>query len=198
MTTTNTIPQVNATVKLNADVNLISLAPFAGKNLKVIKHENGTISAPIFLLVEDEEGSTIFVAPDYVTEVSDVDQVEGETVAELEFKLASIKGNDPAAEGRRAAIKEEIARAMFRTEPTTTNEDTTMTTYAIYSKQGADFGLWTAATEAAALYDMHEDAGYGHVVSYDEANDKLLFLDDETKDFLGDVEDWIFEEYEVH
>ena len=73
-----------------------------------------------------------------------------------------------------------------------------MTTYAIYSKQGADFGLWTAATEAAALYDMHEDAGYGHVVSYDDMQDKLLFLDDDTKEFLGDVEDWDIEVVDVH
>ena len=52
MTTTNTIPQVNATIKLH------------------------------------------------------------DTVADLEFKLASIKGNTPADEGRRAAIKDEIARAI--------------------------------------------------------------------------------------
>lgn len=73
-----------------------------------------------------------------------------------------------------------------------------MITYHIYSKQGADFGFWTADSEAAALYEMHEDNGYGHVVSYDERNDCLLFLDDATRDLLGDVEDWDIEIAEAH
>lgn len=88
MTTTNTIPQVNATVKLNADVadaylligfNLISLEPFAGKTLKVIEHHKGeaqpaNICSPFMLLVEDEEGNTIFVEPEDVTEVSGIEE----------------------------------------------------------------------------------------------------------------------------
>ena len=73
-----------------------------------------------------------------------------------------------------------------------------MTTYAIYSKQGADFGLWTAATEAAALYQVHLDAGFSHMVSYDEGGDRLVFSDSESEYLLGDVEDWDIEVVDVH
>ena len=68
-----------------------------------------------------------------------------------------------------------------------------MNTYQITSTQGADFGTWTAETEAHALYLMHLDAGvYG--VQYDAESDKIIFTDAEMADLAGNVEDWHIEE----
>ena len=68
-----------------------------------------------------------------------------------------------------------------------------MNTYQIYSTQGADFGEWTAETEAHALYLMHLDASvYG--VHYDAETDTITFTDEEMADLAGNVEDWVIEE----
>jgi hypothetical protein len=68
-----------------------------------------------------------------------------------------------------------------------------MTTYQIYSTQGADFGTWTAETEAHALYLMHLEADvYG--VHYDAGSDKITFTDAEMAELAGNVEDWTIEE----
>ena len=68
-----------------------------------------------------------------------------------------------------------------------------MTTYQIYSTQGADFGEWTAETEAHALYLMHLDADvYG--VQYDAESDTITFTDAEMAELAGNVQDWHIEE----
>ena len=68
-----------------------------------------------------------------------------------------------------------------------------MNTYHIYSNQGADFGTWTAETEAHALYQMHLDAGvYG--IEFNASEDRIIFTDAEMAELAGNVEDWTIEE----
>jgi len=68
-----------------------------------------------------------------------------------------------------------------------------MTNYQIYSTQGADFGTWTAETEAHALYLMHLEADvYG--VQYDADSDTITFTDEEMAELAGNVQDWHIEE----
>ena len=62
-----------------------------------------------------------------------------------------------------------------------------MDTFSIYSRQGANLGIWDAVSETHAVYQMHVDAGYGHVVRYDDMRDRMFFANDEYADLCGDV-----------
>jgi hypothetical protein len=63
---------------------------------------------------------------------------------------------------------------------------TTMTTYNITSKSGANYGDFEGATPAEALAAMHRDAGYRVSVEGDE----VAFASDADREFCGGVDDW--------
>ena len=67
-----------------------------------------------------------------------------------------------------------------------------MTIYQITSKAGAEYGPREADSAAAALYQVHQDAGCGDRVQL--RDDHLIFADDEARSLFGDVEDWDIDE----
>ena len=67
----------------------------------------------------------------------------------------------------------------------------------IYARNGTDHGVYEGETVVDALIAMHRDAGYGPDVVWRTGTDSmpgLAFADDATRDLLGDVTDWDFEE----
>lgn len=61
------LPAIGSKVKLNADVNLISLSGLKGQSLEVVGTEKGTVSQPVFLKVKDKDGDIHSINPEYVS-----------------------------------------------------------------------------------------------------------------------------------
>jgi hypothetical protein len=72
-------------------------------------------------------------------------------------------------------------------EPTADKGDTTMTTYNITSKTGADHGDFKGATPAEALCAMLRDAG-GYRVNVED--DDVVFANLDDREVCGGVDDW--------
>lgn len=75
-----------------------------------------------------------------------------------------------------------------------------MQRWRIESKGGEDYGTWPGETPAEALLALHRKASHGpDRVDYDPTGDgSLSFLDAETRELCGDVEDWIVTAVMVH
>lgn len=69
-----------------------------------------------------------------------------------------------------------------------------MVTFSIYSKWGDNLGVQDAVSETHAVYLMHVENGYGHVVRYDDMRDRMFFASDTYADLCGDVTEYDVEE----
>jgi hypothetical protein len=68
-----------------------------------------------------------------------------------------------------------------------------VSSYRVTSLAGHCFGEWEAASAAEALLVIHRESGYGERDVRLEG-DHLVFRNEETRQYLGDVDDWLVTE----
>jgi hypothetical protein len=79
----------------------------------------------------------------------------------------------------------------------TNKERIQLSSYRITSQAGHCFGEYEAASAAEALLVVHRESGYDDR-DVKLQGDHLTFRDEQTRRFLGDVEDWLVTEERRH
>jgi len=85
--------QMGDTVKLNDDVNLVSLSSMKGHNLKVIKLVSGTSTVPVFFRVESDMGEVAEINPNYLSKVDKTSVAERPIPGDLKHNVKFYDSN---------------------------------------------------------------------------------------------------------